>query len=179
MKTKTLLALALLSAPLAGCGGNGTKLVPVSGTVTVNGQPLPDAVIIFEPDPTSPGAAHAENRTGPRGEYKPLTKGRTGVAPGRYVVYVNHVPEATLAKVKYHNDDPFMKRLTAASLENPRSKKKAAPEAGGVINASFPREVTAGGGTFNFDIEVKTASSPRDPKASSSAVTSHPGRPSL
>ena len=54
MKKRYLFALsfALMSACLAGCGG-GPKLVKVSGTVTHNGKPYPDALIEFVPDPSN------------------------------------------------------------------------------------------------------------------------------
>ncbi len=45
--TRLLLALALLIA--AGCGGESFPLAPVSGTVTLDGKPLPEARVFFEP----------------------------------------------------------------------------------------------------------------------------------
>lgn len=44
----TLAAFAFLVL-LTGCGPSGPKVVPVSGTVTYNGQPLADGDIIFAP----------------------------------------------------------------------------------------------------------------------------------
>src|SRR4051812_5963467 len=38
-------ALALL----AGCSGGGRKIVPVSGTVTINGQPARNVIVTFQP----------------------------------------------------------------------------------------------------------------------------------
>lgn len=45
-------AWVVASAALAaGCGGDeGPKLVPVSGTVTLDGNPLPDVAVTFHPD---------------------------------------------------------------------------------------------------------------------------------
>jgi hypothetical protein len=34
---------------LVGCGGGSKKFAPVSGTVTLNGNPLPDAEVSFQP----------------------------------------------------------------------------------------------------------------------------------
>lgn len=39
----------LLDAVVCGCGSNGPKKYPVSGTVTLNGQALSDGDIVFEP----------------------------------------------------------------------------------------------------------------------------------
>ncbi|NQT37837.1 MAG: carboxypeptidase regulatory-like domain-containing protein [Planctomycetes bacterium] len=45
--TRLLLTLALLVA--AGCGGESYPLAQVSGTVTLDGKPLPEARVFFEP----------------------------------------------------------------------------------------------------------------------------------
>jgi hypothetical protein len=39
----------LLLIAIAGCGGDGYRLAPVSGVVTLDGEPLPDARVSFEP----------------------------------------------------------------------------------------------------------------------------------
>jgi hypothetical protein len=42
--------LCWLGLPLLlGCGGSGLETVPVTGTVTYNGQPLADAAVAFQP----------------------------------------------------------------------------------------------------------------------------------
>jgi hypothetical protein len=45
----SLLVLVVLSCTIAGCGPTGPKLYPVKGTVTWNGEPLPEGDIIFTP----------------------------------------------------------------------------------------------------------------------------------
>ena len=50
MRCWGLLACALLlTASVIGCGGSGPKYVPVSGTVTLDGKPYGDAVVVFLP----------------------------------------------------------------------------------------------------------------------------------
>ena len=50
MKTRIYaLCLCLLVLPVAGCGPSGPETYPVSGTVTWNGDPLPEGNIVFEP----------------------------------------------------------------------------------------------------------------------------------
>lgn len=49
----SLAVVAILFGALAGCGPTGPKLYPVAGTVTWNGQPLPEGDIVFAP--ASPG----------------------------------------------------------------------------------------------------------------------------
>ncbi len=55
---RCLLATASLSALLAtGCGGDGPEVVPVSGNVTWNGDPMPSGTIVFRP---ADGVARSE-----------------------------------------------------------------------------------------------------------------------
>jgi hypothetical protein len=81
-------ALLLL---LSGCGGGGSPgtLYPVSGRVTVDGVPLPEAQLLF--------MAHAEkgNKTAELplgqvkdGNYSVMTWGKPGAPPGWYKVRV-------------------------------------------------------------------------------------------
>ena len=83
--------LAAVLAPLllaaAGCGGGESAGPSLTGTVTFNGQPLPDANLTFEPD--GPGGATAYGRSDENGVYTVHT-GRSleGIAPGKYNVGV-------------------------------------------------------------------------------------------
>ncbi len=45
----SLIVLVILFCSAAGCGPTGPKLYPVNGTVTWNGEPLPEGDIIFAP----------------------------------------------------------------------------------------------------------------------------------
>jgi hypothetical protein len=55
----------LLAACTAGCGKTGTELAPVTGRITLDGQPLGNADILFQPagsKPPSSGRADADGR---------------------------------------------------------------------------------------------------------------------
>jgi hypothetical protein len=45
-----MLLLAALSVCACGCGDSGPQLVPVQGTVTLDGEPLVGASVVFVPD---------------------------------------------------------------------------------------------------------------------------------
>jgi hypothetical protein len=47
---RLLLAYILLSC-VGGCVQSGPEIVPIAGTVTFNGQPVPNVRIIFQPNP--------------------------------------------------------------------------------------------------------------------------------
>jgi hypothetical protein len=78
----------LLGLSVAGCGGGGgTK---ITGSVTLDGQPLPDARLEFHPK-NNLNLAVADVRTDQQGQFEiaPRPKGgKTGLAPGQYVVLV-------------------------------------------------------------------------------------------
>jgi hypothetical protein len=90
------LVLLLGAALAAGCGGSSVKLVPVSGKVTVGGQPVTSGQVSFLPvtegegvnAKASAGSAPALGQIEPSGEYKLFTNGKEGAPPGKYKVTV-------------------------------------------------------------------------------------------
>jgi hypothetical protein len=84
-------ALGLL-ALVGGCGGGGRKLVPVSGVVTVNGEPAPNLVVSFQPlgeeNEQNPGRGSSAN-TGPDGRYTLVYDGeKPGAWTGKHRVRI-------------------------------------------------------------------------------------------
>jgi hypothetical protein len=77
---------------LAGCG-SGLKLVPVTGTVTIDGKPLAYKSLMFLPEEGTPGHGGGGSTRGD-GTYSLIASipgemtDRAGVAPGRYRVIV-------------------------------------------------------------------------------------------
>jgi hypothetical protein len=104
----------LLSA--AGCGGSaGPKLVPVSGVVTIDGEPFPKANVAFHPDVSKgnkfpqyiPAGAADES-----GKYELVTTARKGAPEGWYKVVViapSPPPGAEAPKV---GPPPFDRKFT-------------------------------------------------------------------
>ena len=60
-----LLVLSVACLLAGGCGGR-PDMARVSGTVTYEGKPVPDAILLFKPKDKSPGAA----RTDASGRYR-------------------------------------------------------------------------------------------------------------
>jgi len=149
---KRVLALSPLLAFAIGCG-SGPKLVPVSGVVTLNGKPLGEAVIQFLPDPATADSLPADDVTGPEGNYKAQSKGRSGVVPGKYRVVITKVntpiPPAVSEQFK---DDPFMAELSSRPPDVGKAAKKAAD--GTKIEEAFSREIPPEGGVFDFDVKA-------------------------
>jgi len=79
--------VVILAAGLFGCGGTAGG-VAVTGTVTLDEQPLADAVVTFYPDGETAGLGGA-GRTGADGRYT-LTAARGGsLPPGEYTVVIS------------------------------------------------------------------------------------------
>src|SRR5262245_57887068 len=90
-----VLATASLVAVSPGCG-DGVKLVPVAGTVTLDGKPLEGATLSFVPVPGSTVSTSGTDITGPDGNFQMTFKGRAGLAPGKYTVMVSKTEEVKL-----------------------------------------------------------------------------------
>jgi hypothetical protein len=76
---------------LCGCSKSGPELAPVSGHVTLNGQPLENADVTFQPDEAkSPSVA----RTDKDGHYElGYKRGVLGGLVGRHTVRITVSPE--------------------------------------------------------------------------------------
>lgn len=70
---------------LIGCGQSGPKLVPVSGVVTLDGQPLSDAGILFQP---IGGGPPASGTTDASGRFTLRTQNRPGAVLGEHRVSI-------------------------------------------------------------------------------------------
>jgi hypothetical protein len=77
---------------LAGCGGRSVKTTPVSGRVTLDGKPLPDAMVMFVP---AVGASPADQ------DPLPSSVGTTD-GDGRYSLVLNSGGKANGAVVGKH-----------------------------------------------------------------------------
>jgi hypothetical protein len=89
MRTLWFPPLVLVFLCLCGCRDDGVVLVPVSGNVTLNGQPLAHAKVMFQPDATG-RAPSSEGTTDSHGHYQLAVTvlGRDGAMPGVHKVTI-------------------------------------------------------------------------------------------
>lgn len=93
------LAALLVGIPSSGCDSSGVgRTFPVTGKVTVDGQPLTakTTVLLFKPD-AAKGNTSSFEPTGTvdaDGNYKLATNGKSGAPPGWYQVVVTAREEA-------------------------------------------------------------------------------------
>jgi hypothetical protein len=101
--TPARLAAALIPVLLAsaGCGGESSlpTLTPVEGVVTLGGQPLPHALITFNPTKSGlPANSAGTAVTDEAGKFTLTTAGKPGAVPGEHVVTVVDGPPPDAAR---------------------------------------------------------------------------------
>jgi hypothetical protein len=117
----------ILMACFAGCGKSGPELAPVSGRVTVDGQPMENVDVTFQPD-----------------EMRPASYGRTD-ADGHYELgYKRGVQGALLGQ------HTVRIKVERSLVPNP---PHIAPQFNS--QSELRREVKAGQNEFNFDVTTE------------------------
>lgn len=150
MMMKEWLGFVATAALVIGCGDSGPRLVSVTGTVSLNGQPLEGAALAFEPVPTAPNSEvrPGEAVTDAAGKYEVSTSLKSGLAAGKYRVIVTKAPLDAAKGDPNFAEDPFMAQLAATGPDGGKKAKK------GVIEETFDREVPEAGGTLDFDLKA-------------------------
>jgi hypothetical protein len=99
-----------------GCGGdNGPVLYPVSGTVTVDGQPLEKAGVAFQPDESKGNklGLFPAGTTDASGKYELMTAAKNGAPAGHYkIVVIPYSPPPTGGAVPKAAAIPFDKKFS-------------------------------------------------------------------
>jgi hypothetical protein len=144
------LTVAAVAALAIGCGDSGPKLVPVSGTVTLDGKPLKGALVSFLPDTSNKTGQAGEDVTGGSGNYRAMTNGRTGLVPGKYKVVITKSAVDPSEAPEEFQDDPFMHKLSVEGPDGSEAKARGEKP----IKGEFDREVPATGGEQDFDVKT-------------------------
>ncbi|WP_152051485.1 carboxypeptidase-like regulatory domain-containing protein [Tautonia marina] len=149
MRLRILTALGAV-AFLAGCSAEPsttpTTFVPVSGTVTVDGEPLAGAVITFLQ--TDEKGTTANGETDEEGSYTLQAMMQRGIAPGRYQVGISYLmpPSGKPVGLSARSSlAPVADLAVAEELVPPRYSDLGQTE----LTVTVPEE----GGTFDFDLE--------------------------
>jgi hypothetical protein len=158
-------ALALFVVTITGCSGESFNTVPVSGTVTLDGEPLPGVEVVFYPEPTestavvgpfsvattdSAGKFTLETRYGEAGAV--VGKHRVTFAYGDVDQEAIYDAEAAEMEAKGEGESLTSEEKSAAKEANSQlGKRKQIPNmygedsevtievpAGGMSNADFP-----------------------------------------
>lgn len=154
----------LTASTLAGCGSGGPDLVPVSGTVTLEGKPIGGAHVTFAPKPGGDEGTHGGDITGASGYYNAMSGGRAGIAPGHYTVVVSLAAPGAGAQGEVA--DPYMVALSARARAADDPMARLAE-----VTGTFEREVLDDSNTFDFDLKL-----PPPPEPEPAAVPVRKGK---
>ena len=149
-----VVALTLLALWVVGCGPADKPvpagLVPVSGTVTMDGKGLNGATVMFIP--TSGQAVDAGGLTDEAGKYE-LKSGEgkgTGALPGEYRVVVTRLTKPDGSVVPPSPEKSPMQLMTE---EN--AKESVPAQYSDLLRSKLKATVAAGGGTHDFPLKSK------------------------
>ncbi len=87
MKFLLSILLFLMVVVTGGCGSDGPELAHVEGIVTLNGNPLPDHLVEFNPQ--AEGGTVSMSTTDSEGHYSlQFTRDKPGATPGHHMVRI-------------------------------------------------------------------------------------------
>jgi hypothetical protein len=136
LSVRTLAAGAWAAALLVavGCGGGPDKPVKVEGVVTLDGQPVDGATVMF--NPLASNGRQATGVTGEDGKFR-LTTYSTGdgALPGDYKVTIEKPTTAAAAGVQPGTDlsqIDMTKMMLQMKKESERNRKQRAKVTGGI-----------------------------------------------
>jgi hypothetical protein len=114
MKLRHRLAALLMVVCFVAIGCSSPKETSITGSVTLDGQPLPSATVNFHPkDKLADTAATA--RTDQEGKFTLRRKAKAPLAPGNYVVTVQKLVDK---KGNVPNDEDYGQLQAAGQLVN-------------------------------------------------------------
>jgi len=129
-----------------GCGGSKPATAPVSGTVLLDGKPVADAAVLFEP---AEGGVPARGSTDSTGQFSLSTFTRgDGAVPGRHRVAISKM---IMEGIKA--DDFGLEDSSAAPASQPKSgvpRRYADPATSGLEATVEP-----GGVSVEFSLESR------------------------
>ncbi|HID75213.1 MAG TPA: carboxypeptidase regulatory-like domain-containing protein [Planctomycetaceae bacterium] len=152
--------LLVLTGMVLGCAGSDRpETVPVSGTVTLNGQPLAGAHVVFT---LKEGGelAKATGTTDSQGKYQLSTFGENdGAVPGSYVVTITKTAGGMEGSEEMDAEDPselYGEAMEAAARgeEVTEGESEIPAKYGDPQQSGLEATVTKGGpNEFNFDLK--------------------------
>ena len=144
-------AALLLAAALAGCGGGGELDVgEVQGVVTLDGKPLPNAVVTFVPKAGGPSGV---GKTDAEGKYQLLTVNERGAVIGEHMVSIVCVPETPAAAESYSSDDPRYAEAMAKRTNYKQAKPVTKLPERYNLQTELVEEVESGSNEINFELK--------------------------
>lgn len=144
-------AFLLCLSMIVGCGESGPSLGKVTGKVTLDGKPLPNAIVSFVPED---GRRSSSAMTNDQGVYTLAYIDQAGAVIGKHKVSITSTPEVqTLTMEDIPSDDPRYAEMMKSRLSdynNAKTKEKLPA----VYNSKseLVYEVTSGSNTIDLPL---------------------------
>ncbi|MBC7352006.1 MAG: carboxypeptidase regulatory-like domain-containing protein [Thermogutta sp.] len=132
---------------VAGCGSKGPRLAPVKGKVTLDGQPLANAIVTFTPVAGGPASTGVTNSNG---EYELACQLGRGAVVGQHKISVRSQPPTQTAAGAVSSDDPSYQYGGEDSSRAPVFQEKIPAKYN--TNTTLVREVKPGSNEINLDL---------------------------
>ncbi len=123
---------------LALVGGCSEKMPRVYGLVTIDGKPVPEGMISFQP---VGGGSIAVARIGPDGAYEVKTGTAAGLAPGEYRIAVS-APKGIIPPPTPQNPNPKIERWVPLKYND-------------IEKSGLAINVTSGSTEYNLELKSK------------------------
>ncbi len=153
MTLRSWVCIVLATILLTGCGESGPDVVPVEGTVTLDGKPLANKSLMFLPiEGTSGhgagGASDAEGKYTLRAVVPGATRDYEGAVPGRYRVNVFEPTITGDVPAEEEGDEPAV-----AMGPGSGTPKSEIPAVYGTDRSPLVLEVPESGGVLNVELK--------------------------
>jgi hypothetical protein len=151
-------ALSVACLTFMGCGSGGPELGEVSGTVTKNGEPLPDVLVTFVP---VDGGRASTGKTDENGEYSLMYGTEPGALVGEHQVKVTSTSSGEAKQAV----DPEMSSSSDAYMNQAKGGMSQDAYDSAESTESIPERyntqteltfnVTSGSNTYDINIEMQ------------------------
>ncbi len=155
-----ILFVSVCCVCVLGCGGGGAATAPVSGTVTLDGQPLSSVMVSFMPNGGGPAASALTDASG---KYSLVTAGKKGAVLGKHTVKVTTVVAAVgMAAGEMKSDSAeYKQKMMSGGGKDYYKAQSAAMAIKEVIpekyntKSTLSHEVVSGNNTFDIAMTSK------------------------
>ncbi len=144
-----VVACSLVCLACIGCGPDGPELGTVSGKVTMDGQPLTNGLITFEPEA---GGRASIGKTDSNGQYKLIRVEREGAEIGSHKVSVTTITEAEAVEDMGSDSDAYAKQAMGDASAYDSAEVAEPIPARYNVSTELVKEVKAGDNTIDLEL---------------------------
>ena len=145
----SVVACSLVCLACIGCGPDGPDLGTVSGKVTMDGQPLTNGLITFEPEA---GGRASIGKTDSSGQYTLIWAEQKGAVIGSHRVSVTTITEAEAVEEMGSDSDAYAQQAMGDTSAYDQAEVTEPIPARYNVSTELVEEVTSGANTINLEL---------------------------